>query len=113
MVKAMRELMQNSGTLGQVYNIGSREVVTIDELADMVLAATNSQSEKQYIAYEDAYQSGFDDAYRREPDINKISQMIGFKPSYSLAEIINTVIEHEKANYERIRRVISNEENLL
>lgn len=102
-VKAMRELMQNDGTLGQVYNIGSREVVTIDELADMVLAATNSQSEKQYISYEDAYQSGFDDAYRREPDITKISQKIGFTPSYSLAEIISTVIEYEKANYERTR----------
>lgn len=95
-VSAMYELMQHSEALGQVYNIGSREVITIDELASLVLTATGSMSKKEYIPYEEAYQSGFDDAYRREPDISKIHQIIGFEPTFSLSDIISKVVEHEK-----------------
>ena len=96
-VNALYELMQRSDTVGEVYNVGSTESVTISELADRVLALTGSGSLKQFIPYEQAYAHGFDDAYRREPDITKINERIGFEPRYSLNDIIKLVIEFEKA----------------
>lgn len=91
-VWALRKLMDHPETSGEVYNIGSTESVTISELADRVLSATQSGSLKQLVPYHEAYKKGFDDAQRREPDISKINRLIGFQPQHSLDDIIRIVV---------------------
>jgi UDP-glucose 4-epimerase len=99
-VQALYALMKNDKTVGEVYNVGSTEAVTINDLADRVIAATGSRSQKQFIPYEQAYSRGFDDAYRREPDIDKIGEAIGFKPMHLLDDIIKLVIQYERKKLE-------------
>jgi UDP-glucose 4-epimerase len=63
--------------LGEVFNIGSTEEITILGLAERVIALTGSSSEIQFIPYTDAYAPGFEDMRRRVPAIDKITQLIG------------------------------------
>jgi UDP-glucose 4-epimerase len=87
-VGALIGLMEHPETDGEVYNVGSTESVTIEELADRVIALTGGMSTKEHIAYADAYPSGFEDAVRRVPNIAKIQRLIGFSPRLSLDDII-------------------------
>lgn len=93
-VWALHKLMEHPESDGQVYNVGSNESVTIDELADRVIAITGSASSKTYIPYEQAYGEGFEDIDRRVPNIEKVRSLIGFQPTKSLDEIILAVHEH-------------------
>ena len=89
-------LMNTPGAVGQVFNIGNNEEVTISELANLVKELASSKSEIQYIPYDEAYEEGFEDMMRRVPDIRKISDLIGYKPTYSLREIVESVIAFHK-----------------
>ncbi len=62
-----------------MFNIGSTEEVTIDELAERVRAACDSDSEIVRIPYEEAYEGGFEDMARRIPDTGKIERAIGWE----------------------------------
>lgn len=90
-VWALAELMETEASIGEVYNVGSVEEVTINELADRVIAMTGSSSTKVYIPYTAAYTKGFDDAERRRPDISKIKALIGYEPRLTLDNIIKVV----------------------
>ncbi|MGQ9680926.1 MAG: SDR family NAD(P)-dependent oxidoreductase [Anaerolineae bacterium] len=72
--------------LGQVFNIGSEDEVTIAELARAVLATTGSASPIRYVPYAEAYGSGFAEPRRRRPSIAKARRLLGFAPCTSLAE---------------------------
>jgi UDP-glucose 4-epimerase len=91
-VKALMGLMDHPGAVGQVFNIGSNEEVTIRALAERVKALTQSDSEIVHVPYEQAYGEGFEDMPRRVPDIRKIEQLIGYRPTKSLDEILTGVI---------------------
>ncbi len=82
--------------IGQVFNIGSTEEVTIRQLGEAVLAATGSSSEIVYVPYEEAYAPGFEDMRRRVPDLTKIHALIGYEPQYTLAETIKRVVAYER-----------------
>lgn len=77
---------------GQVMNLGNPEEVSIKELAERVIAATGSKSEIEYIPYEVAYGTGFEDMQRRVPDISKANRLIGFQPTKTLDNIISDVV---------------------
>ena len=83
-VRAMTELMNSPVHHGQVYNVGSDHALTIDELADQVIALAGSSSTKRYIPFEQAYQPGFEDIAQRVADLSKIQRAIGFEPRYTL-----------------------------
>ncbi len=83
-------------TAGQVYNIGSNEEITINELAQRVIQATDSASSIQHIPYSQAYAPGFEDMQRRVPDIRKIREAIGWQPIHSLEQILQDVIQYER-----------------
>jgi UDP-glucose 4-epimerase len=74
---------------GQVVNLGSQEEVTILDLARRIKHLTNSNSEIVLVPYEHAYGPGFDDMKRRVPDITRAEELLGWKPSHSLDEIIS------------------------
>jgi UDP-glucose 4-epimerase len=95
-IGAVLKLSTHPEAVGQVFNIGSTEEVTIRGLAQKVVALTGSRSEIVYVPYEDAYAPGFEDMRRRVPDLNKISQLIGYAPRYELADILKRVIDFER-----------------
>ena len=90
-VTALVGLMEHAGANGEVYNIGSTESVTMEQLADRVLALTGSRSQKVLVPYDQAYLAGFDDIRRRVPDISKIKALLGWQPTLGLDEIITRV----------------------
>ncbi len=91
-VGALVGLSDHTDAVGEVYNIGSTEEVTIRALADRVKALTGSSSEIVLVPYESAYEAGFEDMPRRIPDISKVADAIGYHPGHSLDEILESVI---------------------
>ena len=92
-VRALVALMDHPAAVGEVFNIGSNEEVTISALAERVKAMANSDSEIVTVPYEQAYGEGFEDMPRRVPDIGKVERLIGYRPTKSLDEILQGVIE--------------------
>jgi len=86
--------MAEPKAVGEVFNIGSHEEITIEGLADKILELTKSKSKIEYIPYETAYEEGFEDMQRRVPDTAKIRKLIGFKPTFTLPEIIQDIIDY-------------------
>lgn len=93
-VGALIKLMDHPGAVGQIFNIGSDEEVTILELAQRVKTLTNSKSEIVFVPYEEAYEEGFEDMPRRVPCISKVNALIGFRPETSLDSILKSVIQY-------------------
>ena len=94
-VKAIHGLAETDESIGELYNIGSNEEVSIRELAERVRDRADSASEIQLIPYDEAYkQPGFEDFRRRVPSIEKINQTIGWQPTTSLDQTIDQIIEY-------------------
>lgn len=91
-VDAVVKLMDHPDAVGQVYNIGSTEEVSITQLARVVKAVTGSSSEIVYVPYSEAYEDGFEDMPRRVPDTTKIGKLIGFRPTLTLEQIVTRVV---------------------
>jgi nucleoside-diphosphate-sugar epimerase len=95
-IDAVVKLAYHPAAIGQVFNIGSTEEVTIRELAEKVIAATGSQSKIIYVPYEEAYAPGFEDMRRRVPDLQKVHRLIGYEPHYRLDDTLKRVIDFER-----------------
>ena len=95
-VKAIDRLALEKKAVGNVFNVGSTEEISILELAEKVKKMTESKSGIVTIPYEKAYAPGFEDMERRVPDISKVNQVTGWKPSKDIDEILRDVIAFEK-----------------
>ncbi len=93
---AVVNLMEHPKAVGQVFNIGSTEEITICDLAQRVIDMTGSPSKTQYVPYDQAYAPGFEDMQRRVPSLEKINSLIGYEPRSSLDDILKRVIDYEK-----------------
>jgi UDP-glucose 4-epimerase len=96
-VRAFTGLMDEPRAIGQVFNIGNVEEVTIGQLAEKVKAATGSSSPIVTIPYDQAYEAGFEDMPRRVPDLTKIRELLGYEPKVGLDEIITRVVDDFRA----------------
>ena len=96
-VRALVALPKQPQAVGQVYNIGSTEEVTIQELAKRVRSLCSNRSKLRYMPYAEAYEKGFEDMRRRVPSTVKIRQLIGWRPSKNLDEILQLVIAEQHA----------------
>ncbi len=94
-VGALIGLMERDDAVGQVFNIGSNQEITILELAQRVKELTNSSSEIVFVPYDEAYEEGFEDMPRRVPDISKVKEYVGFEPRMSLDGILKSVIDYQ------------------
>ncbi|MFN2516870.1 MAG: GDP-mannose 4,6-dehydratase [Pyrinomonadaceae bacterium] len=94
-VGALIKVMDHSDSVGQVYNIGSTEEISILKLAEKVKEMTNSDSEIVFLPYDEAYEEGFEDMPRRVPDISKVKQLVGFRPQMMLEGILQSVISYQ------------------
>ena len=93
-VKALIELAKSDKAVGDIFNIGNPDPITIKELAEKVKHLTGSNSPLVYVPYEKAYEKGFEDMRHREPDITKIKDLIGFQPKIGLDEALKTIIKY-------------------
>ena len=93
-VECLLKLVHEPKAVGQVFNIGNKEEVTILKLAELVKSLTGSASPIAFVPYDKAYEEGFEDMPRRVPDLTKISQLVGYEPKVQLNEIITRVIEY-------------------
>jgi UDP-glucose 4-epimerase len=93
-VKALMALIDRKESIGEVYNIGSSEEVSINTLAERIRTLTNSQSEIVHVPYSEAYEEGFEDMPRRVPDTSKIHSLVGFRPETTLDSTLTSVIAY-------------------
>ncbi len=94
-VTVLIELAEHTDAVGQVYNVGSDQEVTILELAQQVKELTGSDSRIVFVPYGEAYEAGFEDIRRRVPDLSKIHLLTGYTPKRELDEILASVIAYE------------------
>lgn len=92
-VEGLVGLVEKENTAGRVYNIGSDEEVTIEQLADIIIAKTGGKSKKKFISYEEAYGRPFDDMLRRVPSLERINEAIGYEPKATLDNTLDLIIE--------------------
>jgi UDP-glucose 4-epimerase len=92
-VTAAVKLMDCPRAPGRVYNIGSQEEITIETLADRIIALTGSRSRKEFIPYDQAFGKPFDDMQRRVPCLDRIKATIGYECTRTIDEILSDVIE--------------------
>jgi UDP-glucose 4-epimerase len=95
-VGALLKLMVERRAIGEVFNVGNPEEVSMRGLAEQIKAETGSQSPIVTIPYDQAYEAGFEDMPRRVPDLTKIHNLIGYVPKVGLADIIKTVVADQR-----------------
>jgi len=93
-VQALTAFSEHPGAIGEVFNLGNTEEVTILELAERTKGLTGSASPIVFIPYEQAYAAGFEDMPRRIPSIEKAHRLIGYRPTLGLDGILKSVIEY-------------------
>jgi UDP-glucose 4-epimerase len=93
-VQALARLAVTPEAVGEVFNIGSEQEITILDLARKIIALTGSASEIRFIPYESVYQGGFEDMKRRVPDVSKLRAVIGYAPRTTLDENLRRTIQH-------------------
>jgi UDP-glucose 4-epimerase len=79
---------------GEVFNIGTDEEVSINQLAERTRNLCGSSSPIVHIPYEEIYGSSFEDMRRRVPDLSKIAAYVGFRPEIRLDDLLTLTIEH-------------------
>ena len=91
-IRALLLVMDSPKAVGEVFNVGNNQHVSIMQLARKVIEITGATSSIEMIAYDQAYSEGFEDMQRRVPDISKIKQVLGWTPEINLDQIIKDVV---------------------
>ncbi|HEY7784300.1 MAG TPA: GDP-mannose 4,6-dehydratase [Pyrinomonadaceae bacterium] len=97
-VEALVKLMDHEDTVGQVFNLGSDEEISILDLGKKIKQLTDSESEIVFLPYDEAYEEGFEDMPRRVPDTSKARALIDFRPKMNLDGILRTVIDYQRGH---------------
>jgi UDP-glucose 4-epimerase len=93
-VRALLLVMDSDKAIGEVFNVGNKQQISIMDLAKKVISVTGSTSSIEMVAYEKAYPAGFEDMERRVPDISKIERVLSWKPQIGLEQIIKDIAAH-------------------
>jgi UDP-glucose 4-epimerase len=93
-VQALARLVQEEKAIGEVFNIGNDQEITIMALAEKVRTLTGKRSRIVTVPYDQAYEAGFEDMPRRVPDLRKIQALVGYAPRFDLDAILKGVIDH-------------------
>ncbi len=94
LVSAVVALAECDAAVGQIFNVGNDQPITINNLAERVRELVNPEAEIVHIPYADAYVKGFEDIRYRVPDISKLKKTIGFKPEHDLDRILTDVRDY-------------------
>jgi UDP-glucose 4-epimerase len=95
-VQALFALATEERAYGNVFNVGTSTEISIRQLAELIIDVTNSKSEISLIPYGEAYGEGFEDMYRRVPDTTKVRELIGWRPTRTLEDVIQDVVASQR-----------------
>lgn len=98
-VGALTTLLDEPKAEGDVFNVGSSEEISIEELAKLVIARTSSSSKLVHLPYDVAYEAGFEDMAKRVPDVSKVRQLTGWKAERRLADVLDDVVLEVRSEY--------------
>ncbi len=93
-VDAFLKLMAAPNCLGEIFNVGTTESISMEDLAQKVKEMCGSKSRIEYMSYEDAFEEGFEDMMNRMPALEKIKEYIGYEPKLKLDAIIQRMIDY-------------------
>jgi UDP-glucose 4-epimerase len=93
-IRAVLALVEHPDAIGEVFNVGNGEEISILDLAKKVKTLSRSRSRIITVPYDKAYEAGFEDMQRRVPDIAKIRKLVGYEPQVALDEILGKVIAY-------------------
>ena len=99
-VRGIIKFLETEGTSGEVINLGNPQEISINNLAQKIIKRTGSDSKIQLKSHEDVFGSGFEDMLRRVPDISKANQILNWKPTIGIDEIVDDVYQFELLNLE-------------
>ena len=99
-VEALLRLSETEKAIGEVVNVGNDQEMTIENLARLVKERTASSSPIEYIPYDQAYEPGFEDMFRRVPSLDKLRQLTGFRPTVKMPEVIDRVAAYQSRKRE-------------
>lgn len=95
-VDSVITLMETPAAVGRVFNIGSDEPVSIRRLAESIIERVDPKISISYLPYSRAYGEDFEDVRRRVPDVSRLTETIGKKPSMPLGSILDDIIEWKR-----------------
>ena len=95
-IRALLLVIDSDQAIGQVFNVGNNQQISIMDLAKKVIEITESKSEIKKIPYSEAYPAGFEDMQRRVPDISKIKNLLGWSPEIGLEQIIRDITDFHR-----------------
>jgi UDP-glucose 4-epimerase len=99
-VEALLRLAATDKAVGEVVNVGNDSEITIEGLSRLVKERTGSSSPIKHIPYDQAYEPGFEDIFRRVPCLDKLEQLTGFRPTANLPEVIDRVAAYQSRKKE-------------
>ena len=88
--------MNAPSALGEIFNVGNDEEISIEDLAAKVKAATGSASAIEKLPYTEVYGAGFEDMARRVPDVRKLERFVGYRPRTPLDRIIADIVAEQR-----------------
>lgn len=97
-VEGLARLIREPKALGQVFNLGNDQEISILDLAERVRRATGSRADIKHVPYSEAYTAGFEDMHRRVPDLAKARALIDYRPSRGLDRALADVIDEQRAH---------------
>jgi len=98
-VSAVGKLLSTDTSIGEVFNVGGITEISMNTLADLVVARTNSNSSIIHVPYDEAYLEGFEDMQRRVPDITKIKSFCNWEPTFRIESIIDSIAMEMKISH--------------
>jgi len=101
-INALIGLLDEPRAIGEAFNVGSSEEISIEELASRIIASTGSSSAIVHLPYDVAYEVGFEDMARRVPDVSKIQALTGWRAKRQLVDVLADVIAEARAEREAL-----------
>lgn len=98
-VSAVGKLLDTETSIGEVFNVGGVNEISMNDLAGLVISRTNSNSALVHVPYDEAYIKGFEDMQRRVPDITKIKSFCEWEPKFSIDQIIDSIAKEMKLSF--------------
>jgi UDP-glucose 4-epimerase len=106
-VDALLRLLDESAAIGQTFNIGSAQEISIRRLAETIKSRCGSESPIQLVPYDEAYGAGFEDMQRRVPETGKLRALTGWAPRHSLDDVLSDAIAQAKRDLEKHPELVS------
>jgi len=95
-ITGLLDIEKARSTNGEIFNLGSNEEITINELATKIIDLTKSKSVINFVNYKEVFGDNFEDMRRRVPDLSKIKRLTGYEPSFTLDKTLIEIINYEK-----------------